>query len=157
MISSNTRTFLWIDLQRLAVIVYTCNVVRSCTTLFEFMSEWTLTSSKSDQSDCNYLGYDRYTFSLVAHVTKLLRFVKQSEIVVAGRIRIIIYWNNVTEGLIFWYCRPRRHVTYIMWYFEINTKSNKMEHPARKFSFCFKIQLFCLLCLASGLLITNPI
>ena len=54
---------------------------------------------------------------------------------------------RVTEGLIFWYSHPRRHVIYVMWHFKIKTKSNKMEYTARMFfiSFYNSAPLFTLL------------
>ena len=53
----------------------------------------------------------------------------------------------VTEGLIFWYSRLRRHVIYFMWHFKIKTKSNKMEYTAPRFfiSFYNSAPLFTLL------------
>ena len=42
---------------------------------------------------------------------------------------------RVTEGLMFWYIHPRRHVIYVKLHFQIKRKLNLMEHTAPRFLF----------------------
>lgn len=62
---------------------------------------------------------------------------------------------RVTDGFIFWYSRPRRHVIHVKRHFEMKTKPINMEHTVLRFfmSFSNYAPLFTMLC--NGLVVSR--